>query len=363
MSLARPASASAAAARLPVLWSRRHNISGQSLLSSPQRHRQGGATQVLGRPRSTAQVHIGVRAVAAEPMDSAALMEGFHRCVASCNDAGDAQSQFVPWTVEGKVAGYLTQEMVQALSNYPDVFSVVAGDSVELNGSLRTIEARNAAMAKVTADLRDKGVITGWRDELFPVVQSFSSEPLLLVERAAATQLGIKAYGVHINGFVRRPDGSKQLWVGRRSKTKQTWPGMLDHIVAGGQPHGISPQENVVKECGEEAGIPPALAAAAVPAGAVSYSCMYKGNLKRDVMFVYDIELPESFVPQPQDGEVEEFMLWPMSKVMQVVAEGVQFKPNCQLIIIDFLIRHGHITPEQHGYLELLASLRSGDCS
>lgn len=140
-----------------------------------------------------------------------------------------------------------------------------------------------------------------------------------------------------------------------------------EHLLAtahpGGQPHGISPQENVVKECGEEAGIPPALAAAAVPAGAVSYSCMYKGNLKRDVMFVYDIELPESFVPQPQDGEVEEFMLWPMSKVMQVVAEGVQFKPNCQLIIIDFLIRHGHITPEQRGYLELLASLRSGDCS
>ena len=29
------------------------------------------------------------------------------------------------------------------------------------------------------------------------------------------------------------------------------------------QPHGISPAENVVKECGEEAGIPAALAGAA----------------------------------------------------------------------------------------------------
>lgn len=104
---------------------------------------------------------------------------------------------------------------------------------MELNSALRTLEARNVAVAKVMADLRDRGIITGWRDELFPVIQSFSSEPLLLVERAAATQLGIKAYGVHINGYVRRPDGSKDLWVGRRSKTKQTWPGMLDHIVAG----------------------------------------------------------------------------------------------------------------------------------
>lgn len=66
-------------------------------------------------------------------MDSAALMEGFHRCVASCNDAGDAQSQFVPWTVEGKVAGYLTQEMVQALSNYPDVFSVSSTSTLAIS--------------------------------------------------------------------------------------------------------------------------------------------------------------------------------------------------------------------------------------
>lgn len=30
------------------------------------------------------------------------------------------------------------------------------------------------------------------------------------------------------------------------------WPGMLDHMVAGGLPHGISPLENVFKECQEE---------------------------------------------------------------------------------------------------------------
>jgi hypothetical protein len=45
------------------------------------------------------------------------------------------------------------------------------------------------------------------------------------------------------------------------------------------------------------------------------------------------------------------------------VAEGKEYKPNCQLVIIDFLIRHGYITPEQKGYLPLLAGLRSGDCS
>ena len=44
---------------------------------------------------------------------------------------------------------------------------------------------------------------------------------------------------MHINGYVTLPDGSKELWVARRSRTKPTWPGKLDHIVAGGQPHGL----------------------------------------------------------------------------------------------------------------------------
>ena len=43
-----------------------------------------------------------------------------------------------------------------------------------------------------------------------------------------------QAYGVHMNGYV-QVDGEKYLWVAKRSATKQTFPGMLDHLVAGGQ--------------------------------------------------------------------------------------------------------------------------------
>ena len=116
-------------------------------------------------------------------------------------------------------------------SRLPDI--QVTPEQVTLDQSLSTPETRTKAVATVMAQLRDSGVITGWRDELFPVSESFSAEPLLLVERAAASMFGIKAYGVHINGYVKRADGSMAMWVARRSKTKQTWPGMLDHIVAG----------------------------------------------------------------------------------------------------------------------------------
>ena len=45
--------------------------------------------------------------------------------------------------------------------------------------------------------------------------------------------------GVHINGYVTLPDGSREMWVARRSRSKPTWPGRLDHVAAGGQPHGL----------------------------------------------------------------------------------------------------------------------------
>lgn len=54
------------------------------------------------------------------------------------------------------------------------------------------------------------------------------------MERAASVYFGVGSYGVHVNGYVDTPDGI-QLWVGRRSQSKSTWPGKLDHIVAGGQ--------------------------------------------------------------------------------------------------------------------------------
>ncbi len=50
--------------------------------------------------------------------------------------------------------------------------------------------------------------------------------------------------------------------------------------------------------------MPAELAAAAVPAGLVSYVSLQPEGLKPDVLFVYDLELPADFVPSPQDGEV-----------------------------------------------------------
>ncbi len=101
-----------------------------------------------------------------------------------------------------------------------------------------------------------------------------------------------------MTGYVRRADGL-HIWVPRRSYDKPTFPGQLDNTVAGGQPAGIGLLDNLIKECGEEAAIPPELRAAGQggrlrrPTGTSRAR-----QLKPDVMSCFDLELPADFTPQ-----------------------------------------------------------------
>lgn len=135
-----------------------------------------------------------------------------------------------------------------------------------------TFASRSAAVAVVTQRLKDRQIVTGWRDELYPITHSFYDEPVFAMERAAVPFLGALEYGVHINGLMQRDDGVLSMWMGRRSATKSKYPGVLDHIAAGGQPIGLSLTENVIKECFEEAGIPEEISRNGIrSAGVVSY--------------------------------------------------------------------------------------------
>jgi hypothetical protein len=149
------------------------------------------------------------------------------------------------------------------------------------------------------------------------------------------------------------------MWIAKRSLDKAIAPGKLDHLVAGGQPAGLGLMENLIKECAEEASIPEDLARQSVACGVVSYRVENFQGLRRDRLFCFDLELPESFIPHPADGEVESFMLWPISQVMQTVLTTRDFKFNVALVIIDFLVRHGHITPDNEpDYLKIVKGLK-----
>lgn len=149
------------------------------------------------------------------------------------------------------------------------------------------------------------------------------------------------------------PTGGMRIWVPRRAATKQTYPGMLDNSVAGGISAGESAFECLVREAGEEASLPASLVREnAKPHGSVSYFHIRDaraggetGLLQPEVEYVYDMEVGEDVVLQPRDGEVETFYLWGVERVREALGRG-EFKPNCAVVMVDFLVRHGCLTGE-----------------
>jgi len=187
--------------------------------------------------------------------------------------------------------------------------------------------------------------------------------PMLRMERAAMIYFGVPSYGVHVNGWVRDPDNPSSdvpwaMWVATRSMSKATYPGLFDQMVAGGQPSKISFDENVRKECEEEASLPPNIIAGIVPVGAVSYRYATAKGLSTKVLRTYDLEMPRSLQPLCADGEVEEFRLLPISEVLTSLREQLPlWKPNSALIAIDFCVRHGFVDQTEPGYAEIVRLL------
>ena len=275
--------------------------------------------------------------------------------IRACNTHDPAN--FRSFKVGGVEVGWVKHGLAERLASFPRVFAVAEAEVRVVDG-LDDFASRSDAVEGVLRQLAEHGPLTGWREEKYPVATHFSAAPLMQMERAAVPLFGVRAYGVHLNGFVRGARGI-EMWVARRARGKHTYPGMLDNMVAGGQPIGLGIKENLVKECGEEAAIPPELAARAVPVGAISYRQETPEGLKPDVQFVYDLELPPDFVPRNTDGEIEEFHLWPIERVAEVVHDTAAFKFNCNLVVIDFLVRHGLLGPEHPDYLEIVRGLHA----
>jgi hypothetical protein len=133
---------------------------------------------------------------------------------------------------------------------------------------------------------------------------------------------------------------------------------MLDLVVGGGLPHGISVADNLLKECAEEAGIGPSLAERARPASLTTMTIEAAEGLRVGVQFNFDLELPADFQPRNDDGEVSEFQLWPLERLQENLRTADDFMFDAALAKLDLLVRLGAIGPEEPDYLDLIAHLR-----
>ena len=290
------------------------------------------------------------------------------------NDCGaSAAASARRFVVGDEVLGRVLPQAAAVLARFPERFDVDAAavtlrDEPDWRGP-GLVAARSAAVAAVLDELRADGsvpMLAGWRDEAFAIRPSFYSPARVVVERAAGPLFGVPAYGCFANGYVcDGGDGTRptHLWLGRRADDKPTWPGLLDCLAAGGLAAGESPTKGMAKECAEEAGVPADVAARLTSVGGVSYTGFNPDGwgIKSDVLFNFDLPLEPAFRPACVDGEVAEFKLMPVADVAELLASPEPlFKPNVGVVLIDFMVRHGFVDPDEEGYIELMGALRSG---
>ena len=272
--------------------------------------------------------------------------------IRACNNFDRAR--VVPLIAGGRRIGWLRRDNAVALARFDTVFAVEP-ERVALVAS-GDVDRVSAAVDEVVEALVAERNIPKWRNETFDVMACWGEPPLFRLDRGAVPFFGVRAYGVHLNGY-RFVDGRMHLWIGRRAPDKRVAPDKLDNIVAGGMGNGHGIYETLVKESEEEGGIPEFLVKDAVPVGAVTYCMETELGIRDDVLFVYDIKLPDAFEPKNSDGEIVRFDLMPAEAVVDRVRKTDDFKFNVNLVILDFALRHGLISVEDPEYLDVASGL------
>nr|XP_040048349.1 thiamin pyrophosphokinase 2 isoform X1 [Gasterosteus aculeatus aculeatus] len=275
---------------------------------------------------------------------------------------GSRRSECLRFEVNGAQVGWVPPHVASVLTRYPKVFCPPRRGALSLCPSWDSNETRSAAVDSVLRTERQEGSLTclkGWRDEKYSVMPKFFDPPLMWMERAATSLFGVKRYGVHVNGYTIGNSGEVSMWLARRSLTKQTYPGLLDNVAAGGIAAGVSIKNTLVKECQEEACIPATLAEKACPVANVSSgNAQLSTEMKSSQRRVTPTWTRRGCSQKVSLSSIWNF-LWTSSleQVKELLATD-DFKPNCAMVVLDFLIRHSFIDPDTEPcYQEFVAGL------
>jgi 8-oxo-dGTP pyrophosphatase MutT (NUDIX family) len=203
---------------------------------------------------------------------------------------------------------------------------------------------RDGTLARINTSLRAAGLLRGWRNEIFtivdPRVDRTCGPVLARTERAAARFWGTLTQGAHANGWVAGPDGRPtHLWIARRALDKSTDPGLLDNLVGGGVPDGQTPWQALMRECWEEAGLAAEVAGQARAVGVLRVQRDVAHGLQVEDLHAHDLALPAGLEPRNQDGEVQSFACLPVAQALDLAA-GREMTVDAALVTLDFGMRH-----------------------
>lgn len=217
-----------------------------------------------------------------------------------------------------------------------------------INNSLFFKDTRKVNLNKKASEIAEllckKKHILKLTGENFSCRKTVDSKEYFNLDRALVDFLGIRGYGVHLIAYIRE-NNSYKLWVPKRNKNKLIEPSVFDNTVAGGIKAGENIYNALKREAYEEAGLKINSFNNIKLVGTINYNWKNRiYSIRRDTLFLFDLEVDKTFRPICSDGEVEEFKLMDWKKVLQLIQETDLVKNNCNLVFSNFLIRHGLMT-------------------
>lgn len=264
--------------------------------------------------------------------------------------------------IEGfnKPFGYVHSSFIEGMP-WPPCWSLDHERRFLIFHSPCDFQQRTALMNQTLRSEHEKGHVDAprrWSNESFPVY-SADGEHVMDMDGCGVDLFGIVNYAIHMLAYVKTRDGLK-FWVPRRSRTKMSYPGMLDNTVGGSLTSGERPIDCIVRECAEEASFPQDYIRENIkPCGTLSYQKSRtddgRPGCQHQVQYLYEIELDEDIVPRPFDGEVEECTLKTLDEVRDALAHG-EFKLDCAMTWMAYLIRHGVVNAENEENLVEISS-------
>ena len=161
--------------------------------------------------------------------------------IRACNRWDPAD--YLPLMYRDRRLGSLRPAFADELGRWPDQLTLSAA-GVDWTGAPDDFAGRTEVLDAMVSALVDDGVITHRHGERYPLTPAGREAAVCLIDRAAAPYFGARAFGQHLNGYVRTPAGL-ELWVARRSADRRNYPLRLDNLVGGGLPFDISMRENL----------------------------------------------------------------------------------------------------------------------
>ena len=244
--------------------------------------------------------------------------------------------QLISGTTGTQTIGHLNPEFIsylqESLEKQPIPLISIGNDQVSI--TLGRPKDLSQSLYQLADTMRTGGFIPGWRNEDFAWLDQ-NGHKYFRLERAAFRTFGFRSMATHINGYTK----ANTLWLGRRSETKQTDPGKLDNIAAGGITADETPWISARRELWEEAGIPEKIAEDITPVGRIHMRRPIVGRGFHDeLLYIYDLELADHFVPSNYDGEVSGFIEISLAEAAaRILAD--EFTSDAAFVTADFILR------------------------